>query len=110
MQTVNAFNSVKISPQLSKEINDAFSKIDFSKMDATELKSFSINVAKYMDNIQKALSSGNQNNFSRASQDLENLINQYLEGKDKANGLVFSYGDLKDAIDSTKNASENSKE
>ncbi|MCY8907859.1 phage tail tape measure protein, partial [Bacillus atrophaeus] len=109
MQTVDAFNSVKINPQLSKEINDAFSKIDFSKMDAAELESFSINVAKYMDNIQKALSSGNQNNFSKASQDLENLINQYLEGKDKANGLVLSYGDLKEAIDSTKNAAENSK-
>ncbi|MCY8111091.1 phage tail tape measure protein, partial [Bacillus spizizenii] len=76
LQTVDAFNSVKINPNLSKQINDAFNKIDFSKMNPEDLESFSINVAKYMDDIQKALQSGNKNNFSKASQGLEQLINQ----------------------------------
>ncbi|WP_412094631.1 phage tail tape measure protein, partial [Bacillus atrophaeus] len=108
-QTVDAYNSIKINPQLTKEINDAFNNIDFSKMKPDQLESFSINVADYMDKIQKALKSGNKDDFDSASQGLELLINQYVDGKDKANGLVLSYGDLKDAIDSTKNAAENSK-
>ncbi|MFG6672573.1 transglycosylase SLT domain-containing protein, partial [Bacillus subtilis] len=109
LQTVDAFNSVKINPNLSKQINDAFNKIDFSKMDPTELESFSINVAKYMDEIQKALQSGNKDNFSRASQGLEQLIDQAMSGKDKNNGLVLSYGDLKDAIDSTNSSAKSAK-
>ncbi|MGO0713200.1 phage tail tape measure protein [Bacillus subtilis] len=109
LQTVDAFNSVKINPNLSKQINDAFNKIDFSKMDASQLESFSINVSQYMDKIQKALQSGNQTDFSKASQGLENLISQYVNGSDKANGLVLSYGDLKDAIDSTNNSAESAK-
>ncbi|MGY3839491.1 phage tail tape measure protein [Bacillus atrophaeus] len=108
-KTVEAFNSIKINPQLTKEINDTFNKIDFSKMDASELESFSINVSQYMDKIQKALQSGNQTDFSKASQGLENLVNQYVDGSDKANGLVLSYGDLKDAIDSTNNSAETAK-
>ncbi|MCY9273600.1 phage tail tape measure protein [Bacillus inaquosorum] len=108
-KTVEAFNSVKINPQLTKEVNDAFNKIDFSKMDASQLESFSINVSQYMDKIQKALQSGNQTDFSKASQGLENLISQYVNGSDKANGLVLSYGDLKDAIDSTNNSAESAK-
>ncbi|MEG7377835.1 phage tail tape measure protein [Bacillus subtilis] len=109
LQTVDAFNSVKINPNLSKQINDAFNKIDFSKMNPDELESFSINVAKYMDEIQKALQSGNKDNFSKASQGLELLINQSISGKDKNNGLVLSYGDLKEAIDSTNNSAESAK-
>lgn len=109
LQTVDAFNSVKINPNLSKQVNDAFNKIDFSKMDPTELESFSINVAKYMDDIQKALQSGNKDNFSRASQGLEQLINQAMSGKDKNNGLVLSFGDLKDGIDSTNSSAKSAK-
>ncbi|MGO0713665.1 phage tail tape measure protein [Bacillus subtilis] len=109
LQTVDAFNSVKINPNLSKQINDAFNKIDFSKMNPEDLESFSINVAKYMDDIQKALQSGNKDNFSRASQGLEQLINQAMSGKDKNNGLVLSYGDLKDAIDSTNSSAKSAK-
>ncbi|MGX1987565.1 phage tail tape measure protein [Bacillus subtilis] len=109
LQTVDAFNSVKINPNLSKQINDVFNKIDFSKMNPEDLESFSINVAKYMDDIQKALQSGNKDNFSRASQGLEQLINQAMSGKDKNNGLVLSYGDLKDAIDSTNDSAKTAK-
>ncbi|MCY9261589.1 phage tail tape measure protein [Bacillus spizizenii] len=108
-KTVEAFNSIKINPQLTKEVNDAFNKIDFSKMDASQLESFSINVSQYMDKIQKALQTGNQTDFSKASQGLENLISQYVNGSDKANGLVLSYGHLKDAIDSTNNSAEAAK-
>ncbi|MCY8301588.1 phage tail tape measure protein [Bacillus spizizenii] len=109
LQTVDAFNSVKINPNLSKQINEAFNKIDFSKMDSEDLESFSINVAKYMDDIQKALQSGNKDSFSKASHGLEQLINQTMSGKDKNDGLVLSYGDLKDAIDSTNSSAKSAK-
>ncbi|MEC1270927.1 phage tail tape measure protein [Bacillus vallismortis] len=109
LQTVDAFNSVKINPNLSKQINEAFNKIDFSKMDSEDLESFSINVAKYMDDIQKALQSGNKDSFSKASHGLEQLINQAMSGKDKNDGLVLSYGDLKDAIDSTNSSAKSAK-
>lgn len=102
LQTVDAYNSLKINPQLTKDINEAFNKIDFSKMTSDELESFSINVSKYMDDIQKALESGNKVDFSRASQALQNLINQQIKGSDEADKLSLSYDDLKNAIDSTK--------
>ncbi|KXZ22298.1 phage tail tape measure protein [Bacillus nakamurai] len=108
-QTIDAFNSIKINPNLSKEISDAFDKIDFSKMSADELESFSINVSKYMEKIQKALQSGNQDKFDSASKSLEQLINQYMSGKDKANGLALSYDDLKTAIDSTNDSAKTAK-
>ncbi|PAC96517.1 phage tail tape measure protein [Bacillus paralicheniformis] len=109
LQTVDAYNSIKINPQLTKDINEAFNKIDFSKMTSDELESFSINVSKYMDDIQKALESGNKVDFSRASQGLENLINQYISGKDKADKLTLSYDDLKDALNSAKDAGNSAK-
>ncbi|APD21167.1 phage tail tape measure protein [Bacillus subtilis] len=108
-QTIDAFNSIKINPNLSREISNAFDKIDFSKMNADELESFSINVSKYMENIQKALQSGNRNNFDSASKSLELLVNQYMSGKDKANGLALSYDDLKTAIDSTNDSAKTAK-
>ncbi|WP_340191459.1 phage tail tape measure protein, partial [Bacillus amyloliquefaciens] len=108
-QTIDAFNSIKINPNLSREISNAFDKIDFSKMNADELESFSINVSKYMENIQKALQSGNKNNFDSASKSLEQLVNQYMSGKDKANGLALSYDDLKTAIDSTNDSAQTAK-
>ncbi|PAV34001.1 phage tail tape measure protein, partial [Bacillus licheniformis] len=109
LQTVDAYNSIKINPQLTKDINEAFNKIDFSKMTSDELESFSINVSKYMDDIQKALESGNKVDFSRASQALQNLINQQIKGSDEADKLSLSYDDLKNAIDSTKNAADSAK-
>lgn len=109
LQTVDAYNSIKINPQLTKDINEAFNKIDFSKMTSDELESFSINVSKYMDDIQKALESGNKVDFSRASQALQNLINQQIKGSDEAEKLSLSYDDLKNAIDSTKNAADSAK-
>ncbi|MEC0765018.1 phage tail tape measure protein, partial [Bacillus haynesii] len=109
LQTVDAYNSLKINPQLTKDINEAFNKIDFSKMTSDELESFSINVSKYMDDIQKALESGNKVDFSRASQALQNLINQQIKGFDEADKLSLSYDDLKNAIDSTKNAADSAK-
>lgn len=109
LQTVDAYNSLKINPQLTKDINEAFNKIDFSKMTSDELESFSINVSKYMDDIQKALESGNKVDFSRASQALQNLINQQIKGSDEADKLSLSYDDLKNAIDSTKNAADSAK-
>ncbi|WP_412095108.1 transglycosylase SLT domain-containing protein [Bacillus haynesii] len=109
LQTVDAYNSIKINPQLTKDINEAFNKIDFSKMTSDELESFSINVSKYMDDIQKALESGNKVDFSRASQALQNLINQQITGSDEADKLSLSYDDLKNAIDSTKNAADSAK-
>ncbi|MBW7632516.1 transglycosylase SLT domain-containing protein [Bacillus licheniformis] len=109
LQTVDAYNSIKINPQLTKDINEAFNKIDFSKMTSDELESFSINVSKYMDDIQKALESGNKVDFSRASQALQNLINQQIKGADEADKLSLSYDDLKNAVDSTKNAADSAK-
>lgn len=109
LQTVDAYNSIKINPQLTKDINETFNKIDFSKMTSDELESFSINVSKYMDDIQKALESGNKVDFSRASQALQNLINQQIKGSDEAEKLSLSYDDLKNAIDSTKNAADSAK-
>ncbi|WP_420887032.1 phage tail tape measure protein [Bacillus sonorensis] len=109
MQTVEAYNSIKINPQLSKDIDEVFNKIDFSKMNSDELESFSINVSKYMSDIQKALESGNEADFSKASQGLQDLVNQYVKGKDEADKLSLSYDDLKKAIDSTKNAADSAK-
>lgn len=109
MQTVEAYNSIKINPQLSKDIDEVFNKIDFSKMNSDELESFSINVSKYMSDIQKALESGNEADFSKTSQGLQDLVNQYVKGKDEADKLSLSYDDLKKAIDSTKNAADSAK-
>lgn len=108
-KTVDAYNSIKIDPHIKKDINDAFSKIDFTKLSADELTSFSKTVSDDLVRIQKALNSGDKDGFASASKSLEELVNQYMTGENKNNGLVLSYDNLKEAIDSTNDSAQTAK-
>ncbi|MCA1331298.1 phage tail tape measure protein, partial [Bacillus velezensis] len=108
-KTVDAYNSIKIDPNIKKDINDAFSKIDFSQLSADELTSFSKTVSDDLVRIQKALTSGDKDAFASASKSLEELVNQYMTGENKNNGLVLSYDNLKEAIDSTNDSAQTAK-
>ncbi|MGD7963857.1 phage tail tape measure protein, partial [Bacillus velezensis] len=108
-KTVDAYNSIKIDPNIKKDINDAFSKIDFTKLSADELTSFSKTVSDDLVRIQKALNSGDKDGFASASKSLEELVNQYMTGENKNNGLVLSYDNLKEAIDSTNDSAQTAK-
>ncbi|MDJ1631451.1 hypothetical protein QNN00_18065 [Bacillus velezensis] len=62
-----------------------------------------------MVRIQEALNSGDKGGFASASKSLEELVNQYMTGENKNNGLVLSYDNLKEAIDSTNDSAKTAK-
>ncbi|WP_111927754.1 phage tail tape measure protein [Bacillus velezensis] len=108
-KTVDAYNSIKIDPNIKKEINDAFSKIDFSHLSADELTTFSKTVSNDLVRIQEALNSGDKDGFASASKSLQELVNQYMSSSDKTDSLTLSYDDLKASIDSTNDSAKTAK-
>ncbi|WP_411801458.1 transglycosylase SLT domain-containing protein [Bacillus glycinifermentans] len=109
LQTIDAFNKAKINPEVTKSLKDAFNSIDFTKLEPEELDSFSRRVASLMDDIQNALEKGDKNAFEKANSGLQELLKTYGSGKSEIDKFALSYDDLKDSINSTKDAAKSAK-
>ncbi|WP_420920962.1 phage tail tape measure protein [Bacillus licheniformis] len=109
LQTIDAFNKAKINPEVTKSLKDAFNSIDFTKLEPEELDSFSRRVASLMDDIQNALEKGDKNAFEKANSGLQELLKTYGSGKSEIDKFALSYDDLKDSINSTKDAADSAK-
>ncbi|KAA6472281.1 phage tail tape measure protein [Bacillus swezeyi] len=95
LRTIDAFNTVDVNPNITKSIKEAFDSIDFKKLDAEELDSFSRRVATSMDDIQKALNKGDKSAFDKANSSLQDLLSTYGSGKSTIDNFSLSYEDLK---------------
>ncbi|WP_412677801.1 phage tail tape measure protein [Bacillus swezeyi] len=95
LRTIDAFNTVDVNPKVTKSIKEAFDSIDFKKLDAEELDSFSRRVATLMDDIQKALNKGDKSAFDKANSSLQDLLSTYGSGKSAIDNFSLSYEDLK---------------
>lgn len=95
LQTIDAFNTAEINPEVTKSLKDAFNAIDFTKLEPEELDSFSRRVASLMSDIQTALDKGDKNAFEKANSGLQQLLSTYGSGKPAIDDFSLSYEDLK---------------
>ena len=95
LQTIDAFNTAEINPEVTKSLKDAFNAIDFTKLEPEELDSFSRRVASLMSDIQNALDKGDKNAFEKANSGLQQLLSTYGSGKPAIDDFSLSYEDLK---------------
>lgn len=104
MEVANAYNNIDIDPNISKQIENFILSLDLSKLDASELESFSIQVSKIMKSLQESFDSGDESKFQSTVDSFNNLIKKMGLSDDKTNSLKISYEQAKNASEQLKNA------
>ncbi|MGD7047095.1 phage tail tape measure protein [Rossellomorea marisflavi] len=90
-QVTDAYSKLDPNPQIKSNIEQLVSSLDFSKMNASEIESFSIKLAELRDNLQKAFAAGDSTGYQLAARELTNFLTSAGLTDAKLQDLNLSY-------------------
>jgi TP901 family phage tail tape measure protein len=99
----NAMSGIDISSNLSNMLQEFIGGLDFSKLDSSELETFSKEIGSIQEDLQNAINNGDQGAF-------DSIITKLNKLASETNGFDYEYGSLSATLENGNIALKNGSE